>query len=411
MNCLMNEKWSKIILNRLIDKYERTTAFKKDTLPDKRIILNLYGKSKTDLPEYDIEDYFARTEINKTVIGLYKQGLLYFEYFRGEENHILQRVWMNFERVEDIYRVVGRKSKKELILSVVEEIEREIEKTSKDWIIQFYIDTCKYVKSQYKLGNRLSENTESRKDLYKLLRFIDKTPLVSTTERVFSERCFSDSKYFENNLKSTLLSIMRKYIDSDSTDAELLQLIGVSKYPEQLEMRGGIIVNSNDMRKLKDGFCVYSSEVETLEIKIPETITHIVTIENRANYFAYAAEQKSYELVIYHGGQYSPAKKKLFESLKKAMLKNCTWYHWGDIDLGGFSMLLRLRKEIAPPIQPYRMSKSELEKYSDFALTFNIEYAEKLKRLSDSYLLSDCRECIDYMLKNKIKLEQEAMLT
>ena len=407
----MNDKWSKIILNRLIDKYERTAAFKNDIVPDKRIILNLYGKSKTDLPEYDIDNNFVRTEINKSIVYLYEQGFIYFEYFRGEENHILHRVWLNFEKIEEIYRAISRKSAKEIIMSVIKELQREIDNTDCDWIVQFYIDTCEYIKLHYKIGNGLLEVKSRREDLYKVLRFINQNSATAMTERVFSEKCFGDSKYFERNLKIPLLSIMRRYISKDLTDTELLQVIGISKYPEQLEIRGSIIINSSDMGKIEGGFSIYSNEVKSLEIDIPDTITRIVTIENRANYFAYALKQEPDELVIYHGGHYSPAKKELFLKIKAVLPEKCIWDHWGDIDLGGFSMLLRLRKEIDASIQPYRMSKSEREKYSDFTMTFNIEYAEKLKKLSCSDLLYDCKKCIDYMVKNKIKLEQEAMLT
>ena len=93
------------------------------------------------------------------------------------------------------------------------------------------------------------------------------------------------------------------------------------------------------------------------------------------------------------------------------MPEKCVWYHWGDIDLGGFSMLLRLRKEIMPSVQPYRMSKNELLAFQSYTQTFSKDYAEKLRRLSENERLADCRECIDYMQEHKIKLEQEAMLT
>ena len=121
--------------------------------------------------------------------------------------------------------------------------------------------------------------------------------------------------------------------------------------------------------------------------------------------------KRSDEIVIFHGGQYSPAKKKFFESVSKTMPQDCKWYHWGDIDYGGFSMLLRLRKEIISSIMPYRMSKYELEKYENYTQTFSKEYAEKLLKLYEEARLEDCRECLNYMVKHKIKLEQEAMLT
>ena len=202
---------------------------------------------------------------------------------------------------------------------------------------------------------------------------------------------------------------MRKYVSREMTDAELLQSIGISRYPEPLEMRGNILVNGNDMSVLESGFCIYSGDIDAVQISIPNTVRRILTIENRANYFAY--RHNAVELVIYHGGQYSPAKKKLFEKIAAAMPEKCVWYHWGDIDLGGFSMLLRLRKEILPSVQPYRMGKNELLAFQSYTQTFSKDYADKLRRIAENERLADCRECIDYMLEHKIKLEQEAMLT
>lgn len=74
-------------------------------------------------------------------------------------------------------------------------------------------------------------------------------------------------------------------------------------------------------------------------------------------------------------------------------------------------MLLRLRKEICKCILPYRMSKLELEQYEEFNQIFSDGYAEKLKKLYEDILLKDCQECIGYILQNRIKIEQEAMLT
>lgn len=74
-------------------------------------------------------------------------------------------------------------------------------------------------------------------------------------------------------------------------------------------------------------------------------------------------------------------------------------------------MLLRLRTEILPTVQPYRMSVAELQTYQAYTQPFSKDYAEKLKKLKEQERLSDCLDCIDYMLNNKVRLEQEAMLT
>ena len=405
----MNKRWRIEILNQLLDKYERTTAYKNGEQPDRRIMLQFYGASKSDFPVYDIDNHFVRTEVNDTVISMQKQGLIDFEWFRGEENHIIKRLWLNMEHIDDAYRAAGRQSAKTLATAVILELEQENEGINAEWIIAYYSDTKAYIQSNYRTGSRISEKEQERKNLYQMLRFIDGSSFTTLTERVFSEKCFGDSKFFETQMKAPLLSIMRKYVSREMTDAELLQSIGISHYPEPLEMRGNILVNGNDMREFESGFCIYSGDIEATQIGIPDTVRRILTIENRANYFAY--RHNAGELVIYHGGQYSPAKKKLFEKIAAAMPEKCVWYHWGDIDLGGFSMLLRLRKEILPSVQPYLMGKNELLAFQSYTQTFSKDYAEKLRRLSENEQLADCRECIDYMLEHKIKLEQEAMLT
>lgn len=408
----MNNKWSNLILNRMIDKYERTTAYVNGEVPKNRIILNFYGKNKSDFSEYDIEEYNIRTTINKTVWNLSEKEYVFCEWMKGQDNHILSRIWLNFEKIDEIYKILNRKSKRDVILSVEGELYDEIKRVNTDWIIQFYSDMLEYMKSHMKLGNLLSKEKSERDDIYKLLFFIDRNNGSALKERVFSEKCFGNSKYFENNVKSFLLSILRRYISSDLNDNELLQIIGITKYPEQIEMCGKIIINSSNMGTLKNGFCIYSGEVDELSLSIDRSVSKIITIENRANYFSYLESMKrSDEIVIFHGGQYSPAKKKFFESVSKTMPQDCKWYHWGDIDYGGFSMLLRLRKEITSSIMPYRMSKYELEKYENYTQTFSKEYAEKLLKLYEEARLEDCRECLNYMVKHKIKLEQEAMFT
>lgn len=409
---MMKDDYSALILSRMIDRYERTSAFREGAAPARRIILNFYGRSKTDFPEYDIEDYQVRTVINSTVCDLAQKNYIFYEWMRGQEDHILMRAWLNFEKLGEIYKLLKRIPKRELIMAVVEELSQLIKGVNTDWILQFYSDTARYMKEQIKFSSLLPEDEIQRRDIYKLLSFIDGNSDSVLTERVFSEKCYGDSKYFESRVKSLLLSILRRYLSPELNDSELLQAVGIGKYPQQLEMCGKIAVNSSDMSMLETGFCIYSDDIDKINLSIDKSVSKIITIENRANYFAYLKSCKACdELVIYHGGHYSPAKKRLFVAVLSTMPEGCKWYHWGDIDFGGFSMLLRLRKEISPSILPYRMNKGELEKYKIYTLPFNDGYREKLAGLYESDLLLDCRECLGYMINHGIKLEQEAMLT
>jgi len=74
-------------------------------------------------------------------------------------------------------------------------------------------------------------------------------------------------------------------------------------------------------------------------------------------------------------------------------------------------MLARLRREIVANIMPLCMSIDELKRYSGFAASVKSPYVKKLEELRLLPELSDCYDCIDYMIKNMVRLEQEAMLT
>jgi hypothetical protein len=93
------------------------------------------------------------------------------------------------------------------------------------------------------------------------------------------------------------------------------------------------------------------------------------------------------------------------------MPESCHWYHWGDIDYGGFSMLARLRREIREDVRPYRMDEGELARYAALTQPVTAEYAAKLRELAQRQELVDCLPCVNYMIEKRVKLEQEAMIS
>ena len=51
-----------------------------------------------------------------------------------------------------------------------------------------------------------------------------------------------------------------------------------------------------------------------------------------------------------------------------------------------------------------------LKMYKDKALDFVLKYQQRLEQLKQNPLLEEQHELIDYMLENKIRLEQEAFI-
>jgi hypothetical protein len=401
----------------LLDKYERSSFFRTGALPTKRILLKLYENGKCEFSEYNIENSEQRISVNECIQGLAQKGLVCFEWMKGEENHIISKVWLNMKELQSAYCFAHRQPQSDFLSNIEVELTKCMECIGFQWMKDYLQDACEYIQQKRKLHALVPENAHERKSLLQALRYIDANEDNELLKRIFSVRCFGDSKHFERVVETRLLRILKKYLDCDdqATDEQLLSQIGIAKYPEQFEFCGPISLNFPDgncldFSNLSGGSTVYGQDVAAAQIAFSKGVRCILSIENKANYFDYISKhRKPDELVIYHGGQYSPSKKKLF-CIVTAASAQIPWYHWGDIDYGGFSMLARLRREINSSIQPYRMNKQELITYGAFTTSFSPEYSQKLHELTARAELKDCSECLAYMLEHRARLEQEAML-
>ncbi len=95
----MSDKIQKNILWALLDKYERSSFFRDEKLPTRRILLKLYDGGKSDFPYYDSEKSERRISVNRVVVELAKLDLLSFEWMKGERDHIIAKVWLNTDRL------------------------------------------------------------------------------------------------------------------------------------------------------------------------------------------------------------------------------------------------------------------------------------------------------------------------
>ncbi|GAB6990154.1 Wadjet anti-phage system protein JetD domain-containing protein [Paenibacillus pini] len=414
----MSEGFKRQIVSALLDKYERSSFFYAEKRPTRRIMLKLYDGGQTEFPQYDIEQYEKRSMINLAVQALYEAQLLSYRWMKGEESHIIAEVWLNFENISSAYSLIGRQPKGDVVDEVCLELLNSIDKVRSGWAKQFLSDAYDIISRKRSIGNRLPIDRSERSDLLRAICFIDQMGELEMLERVFSLQCFGDSKRFEKAIRARLLGILSKYLDYeyDNTDEEILRQVGITKYPEQLEFCGQVTMSFDsgtiDFSHLIFGGVVNSKDFQRGQLRLSPTIERVISIENRANYIEYIYKQKNdHELVVFHGGQFSPAKRKFLMAVAASIPTTSHWYHWGDIDFGGFSMLARLRREIKNDVIPYRMDKSELIRYSLLTASVQPKYIEKLCSLKRHSELVDCLPCIDHMIENRVKLEQEAMLT
>lgn len=415
----LNEEQKKV-LNALLDKYERSKSYKERKAPTRRIQLNFYNEGRNDFSEYDIENTDARILYNDAAIKLKKMGLIDYSWMRGQEGHLLGKVWLIPEHLQEIYQSVGRVPKAEYVDSVLLLLMDALDHIESSWAKECLEQWISIIEKKRTVGAFLPSAPQEIEEFLQVIISASRPRESGILERVFSTRCLGDSKKFEKLYRRRLIHVLKEYppneIDAeDLNEEEILRQIGIEKYPEQIAFCGKLKLKLPsgmvDFSPLQSGAYLNEMDLRSGELIAHESIEKVLLIENKANYVDYVLNhQQPSELIVFHGGCYSPAKEKFFLKLKQAISPKAAWYHWSDIDLGGFQMLARLRKNISSAVLAYRMNAYELRQHYDSTQSMTHMYREKLKKAMEIPELADCVPCIAFMIKNNVKLEQEALI-
>jgi hypothetical protein len=413
--------YKKLILGRLLDKYEKSRSFQGSDSP-KRILIKM---RQEEFPEYDVENTYNRETWNSTIRELSEQGLVDYSWLKYEKGNIIEKVWLNLSSVENAYAIAVRKPKRLILnrlLARIDEILGTVtDKPETRWIRDFLEDTRKAISNKATTAGFLPSDEEQAMAVLKALEVLGVIDDQQWLERVFSLRCFSDSKYFEKNVRSRLLSIIKKYlivVDSpgEATDEEVLAQVGILKSPEQIEFKGGISgrigCGKVDFSPFTHGAAINADTVKDLVIEEIGNIRKILFIENKANYIQFIAQNSDKELMtIFHGGFYSPVRGTFFKKLYEAAFRHeVEFFHWSDMDLGGFMLFNRLKTNIIPSLKPYMMDPAVFESRIKYGQLMDSRYAEKLEKLLGNEQYKEFWELITLMLEKRLKIEQEAFL-
>ena len=242
----------------------------------------------------------------------------------------------------------------------------------------------------------------------KAVAFID-TNENNLYVREMSMEVYGDSKFFEENTMESVCTILRKYNNNQADETELKDEVlfqyHIFKEPQKLSIRGRVIIRINgitaDITGFADGIEFSASELENIdEIKI--LASNFMTIENRTSYLRY----KDDNTVTFYLGGYTNRDQRDFLRLVHIDNPDKNYWHFGDIDAGGlwihnhlckitginFGLFYMSEKELADPVY-----KKCLHKLSENDIT-------RLQELKDMPVYKDV---VDYMLRNRVKLEQE----
>lgn len=406
-----------IILNRLLDKFENSKHLSEPGTSHRRVMLRV---GKKELPEYRYEDATTRDAYNEAARMLEAKQMVQLEWVKGRP--LLSVVVLNLEQVILCYTALGRVHPKTQANHISTLIDSALEGVSVPWIVAWKEDICSAAVEHLKIPNFCKSDDTLLNDL--LRSFREYAALSgSITMRAFSSKCFSDTKFFERNIRDLFLRIARKYDnalalaceENNLGEKEQLAFLGIYARPEHYELAGNCLIRTKqgelDLNASgRCGLALPSTLIDSITEFEMSAIDCVTFIENKTNYDEYiSAEKQSGELVIYHGGFLSPQKRHLFTLIANGAAGISNIRFWADIDKGGFQMFQQLH-ELIPALVPMRMAGEFVDKFHQHGLARSKEYLSALKTDLENGKHLLFKDAIEKILSFGVTIEQEAFL-
>lgn len=397
-------RYDKLVINKLLDSYESSLL---STGENERTVHIEIRFTKAFLPAYFDESSGIYETIHIQMSQLEEKGLVQIIWKDNKPNHILQKVRLNVENLESAYAYVKRTPKSELVrlnMEMLEEFKNQTDSNVCEKFIEYLLDRFRENKSvkEYIQVDELDEN----KNLLNAVQAVERNERQLYL-REFSILNFQDSKLFERimgKVHRIFLRFDEEYMSKDVV--EWLAEHNIYQTPNFVYLKGNIKIRMKEeeinLSGLHHGLGISGEDINQIEIVDSAQIDKIITIENLTTYFRW---QEPGSLIIYLGGYHNAVRRRLLEKIYK-VFPNAGYYHFGDIDAGGFEIYKDLCDKTGIPFKMYHMSLEVLKKYECYGkkLTENDK-----KRLMDMQEKSHLRDVIAYMLEHDVKLEQECV--
>ena len=368
-------KYDEQILRDLINIYEKRNANSSEFRQSIRIKL-----TKDKYPRY-FDDV---TGFDEAISKLYKKG--YINIKKIPHDTVVESISLNLDKVDEIEQLLGIDGVSKNRERLLEELNKYEDKR----IVELKTTILERISSNKSIKQYLDDNFI---DAIKAVHYIENLD-HDVYERNASNFIYNDSKKLAS-LKTTLNAIY----DSEN----ILEESGIISVPPYLYVKGdGIIKINNQTIDLSLCGTSIGIPIDNVDIINFENINKVTTIENLTTFYDY----KSDGLIIYLGGFSTRSQKKVLNKLKS---KCDNFYHFGDIDYGGFTILNDLMEYLDLDIKTINMDLDTLLSNIKYAQNLDDDkYIDKLKTLLTKPRLIKYYEVIEYLINNKVWLEQES---
>lgn len=398
------------VLNELLDAYENSRLFSGENKVEIRIAFPFYKKK---IPAYFDESSCEYEKIHSAMRELEEQGYIRIVWKKGKENHIISKVVLNPEKLDHAYQYVKRVPKSDLIASNITILEKcrnlyatPVCRKFTDYLLE-RLHANQTVKEYIDLENR--QRTELLlKGVFEIERNRKQCYI-----REFSIRVFHDSKELED-ISSRLGKIFKNFVEGfrEKNFAEILAEYGIYHTPNYVYLKGPVsfMIHQTmyDIGHLKQGLGISGEDLSEIRFCDLSMVKKVITVENLTTFFRW---EEAESLIIYLGGYHNSIRRVLLKAVYE-VLPDAGYFHFGDIDAGGFEIYRDLCLKTKIPFRMYRMDLDTLLLYQKYGKELTESDRERLKRILERTAdkTGDLCELIRYMLANNVKLEQECII-
>ncbi len=387
------------IANKIIDKCEKS--------------IRDWEKGRTGNRSIKVEeeDYqrCGKSKFIEEAKELEAKGLVSLKWvIRGSD---IKKIEFSMNQIDQFYQLVGREPKWKQVERKKVQLENELKAVSKEWIKKYYEDLIFRNDPKNKL--KMPDNVEFYFPVFRGLDQLD-APIY---KRIFSRTYMKNSKSFEQEAESYIISKARKFcedVEDEMDKTQVLSQIYIEEYSQEMEVKGPLCIRLQkdgeyetvNLNQYFYGTVLNSQTLENAEILSEQPdIQKIVTIENKANFVS--APYDKHTLYIFTHGYFSPRERRFLQKLN-IVLQNqeVEFYHSGDLDYGGIKIFEYIKSKIFNRLQPLQMDVITYRKYLKYGEKISGETLNKLKKIE----LPEFQNLIQEMLKEEMVIEQECFL-
>ncbi len=438
-------QYDRKVLNHLLDSYENSRLF---TGENKVNISIEFPFNKKKIPAYFDESSYEYERIHSAMQELEEQGYIRIVWKRGKENHIISKVVLIPEQIERAYQYVKRVPKADLVASNIAML-KECQNAYDTPVCRNFIS---YLLKRLQANQSVKEFVELS-DMGKTRQLLQGVFEIERNKRQcylkeFSIEVFHDSKALQN-MSGRLGKVFRRFgedfgengLDVRDTDekifskkdpgekdfsekdfsekdfgekdfVEILAEYGIYHTPNYVHLKGQlsfrIYGTEFDLANLKQGIGISGEDLFAIRFCEMSAIKRVITIENLTTFFRWEEPES---LIIYLGGYHNAVRRALLKAVYEA-LPDAEYYHFGDIDAGGFEIYRDLCQKTGIPFEMYRMNLDTLKAYQEYGRELTENDRIRLRKILERNVgeTEEICEVIRYMLEWNVKLEQECVV-